>query len=140
MAKIASKGVLVKSGSAATPTTNLAQVRSVSLTIGEREMINTTTPDSTTSKDYISAPLRDTNQVEIEIAYDPANSTHEDVRAAHAAGTKWYFTVVLPDAGAAQWAMAGTITGFSIPALDAESGLLIANITYRADTVDTFTQ
>jgi hypothetical protein len=139
MAKIAAKGAIVKTGSSATPTTNLAQVRSVSVTVGEREMINVTTHDSTTTKEYIPALLRDTNQVEIEIAYDPANATHEDVRAAHAAGTKWYFTVVLPDAGAAQFAMSGYITAFSISPLDPETGALMATISYRADTADTFT-
>lgn len=140
MAKIAAKGAIVKTGAAATPTTNLTQVRSVALTIGERPMIDSTTHDSVTTKDYIPSPLRDTNQVEITIAYDPADATHEAVRAAHAAGTKWYFTVILPDAGAAQWAMSGFITNFSVPALNPDTGLIESTITYRADTVDTFTQ
>lgn len=140
MAKIAAKGAIVKTGSSATPTTNLAQVRSVALTVGERPMIDSTTHDSASTKDYIAAPLRDTNQLEIVIAYDPAAATHEEIRAAHAAGTKWYFTLVLPDAGAAQWAMSGFITGFSVPALNPDTGLIESTITYRADTVDTFTQ
>jgi hypothetical protein len=140
MAKYAAKGTLVKSGSSASPSTNLANVKGVTLNVGEREMLNTTTHDDTTTKSYISAPLRDTNSLEIEVLYDPAAATHEEVRAAHAAGTKWYFTVVLPDAGAAQWALGGYITAFSLGGLDPETGLVQATISYKADGADTFTQ
>lgn len=140
MAKIAAKGAVVKSGSAATPTTSLTQVKSVSLTIGAREMLGATTHDSATTKDYLASPLRDTNGVEIELIYDPSDATHEAVRAAHAAGTLWYFTLVLPDAGTAQWAMSGYITDFSVPSLDPETGVVTSTLSYKANAVDTFTQ
>lgn len=139
MAKYAAKGAVVKTGASATPTASLVNVKSVSITVGDREMINVTTHDSATTKDYIAAPLRDTNSLQIELLYDPTATTHEELRAAHAAGTKWYFTVVLPDAGSAQWALSGYLTSFSIGSLDPETGAVTASIAYKADTVDTFT-
>lgn len=140
MAKIAAKGTIIKSGSSASPTTTLTQVKSVNPTIGEREMLNSTTHDSTTTKDYVSAPLRDTAGLEIEICYDPDDATHEAVRAAHAAGTLWYFTLILPNTGAAQWALVGYIKGFSIGGLDPETGLIMATISFKGSTAETFTQ
>jgi hypothetical protein len=140
MAKYATKGVIVKTGNAATPTTSLANVISAVFTPGKRDMIKVTTHDSTSTDEYIPRPLRDTGEGKIVIAWDPANSTHEDVRAAHAAGTKWYFTKVLPDSGAAQWAVSCYITDFQPGDFDAENGRMEATILFKADTVETYTQ
>lgn len=140
MAKIAAKGVLVKTGASSTPTTDLANVKGVSFDFGAREMINTTTHDSATTKDYIKAPLRDTVSAEIELLWDPAAATHDELVDAHLAGTKWYFTFVMPDAGAAAIACAGFITGISVPTLDPESGALACSVSFKADSAETFTQ
>jgi len=140
MAKIATKGVLVKTGSSATPTDNLANVKTVRLKHGRREMIKATTHDSTSTDEYIPRPLRDTADLEVVVLFDPANSGHDALFDAYAAGTKWYFTVVRPDAGAAQTAMSGYITDFSEGDFDAETGLMEATIAYKADTVETYTQ
>lgn len=140
MAKIAAKGVIAKYAATATPTTAIAQLLELSLNIGDRGMINATTHDSTTTKDYIVEPLRDTNEVSGKICYDPANTVHELMRNHNASGTKGYLTVILPDAGAAQWDMSGYITRFGIPTLNPETGKLEADFTFKADTVDTFTQ
>lgn len=140
MAKIAAKGVIVKTGSAATPSTSLANVKSVSIDTGSREMINTTTHDSATTKDYIPAPLRDTVSAEISLVWDPAAATHDELVDAHLAGTKWYFTFIMPDAGAAAFACGGYITGLSVPSLDPETGALMCTVSYKADSAETFTQ
>jgi hypothetical protein len=140
MAKIASKGVLVKTGATATPTVNLVNVKSVSFEFGARELIPSTTHDSTNTKDYIAAPLRDTVSAEIELVWDPAAVTHDELFDAHIAGTKWYFTFVMPDAGAAQVVTAGYILGISVPSLDAETGALMCSVSYKADSAETFTQ
>lgn len=139
MAKYAAKGAIIKSGSSASPTTTLTQLKSVSLTIGERELLDATTHDSSTAKEYVAAGVRDTSMVEAEILYDPADATHEAVRAAQAAGTTWYWTVILPDTGAAQWAMSGVIRSFSLGSLDPVSGLIQASISFKALAVETFT-
>jgi len=139
--RIATKGTLVKHGASAAPSTNLAGVRSVQPGDGLRAMINATCHDSSTTLEYIPAPLRDTQSLAITIAYDPADTGHEAVRAAYAAATKYYFTLVLPDAGNAQWAFSGYITSFLVSGnVDPETGLLEATINYKADAAETFTQ
>lgn len=138
--KIAAKGVIVKSGSSATPTQALPGVKSVAVTIGGRDLINTTSHDSGTTKDYVASPLRDTNSIELELFFDPSNTYHDELADAHNAGTKWYLTLVLPDAGAAQWALSGYITAMSVPTLDPETGALMCTLSYKADSADTYTQ
>lgn len=140
MAKFTSKGVLVKTGSSATPTTNLPGVKSVSVNLGDRELINTTAHDDTVTKSFLAAPLRDTVSAEIELFFDPTNSEHDALVDAHLAGTKWYFTIVFPDTGTAQVALAGYITGMSVPSLDPESGALMVTLSYKADSAETYTQ
>jgi hypothetical protein len=90
--RIASKGAIAKYAATATPTNVIPGVRSVAVTVGSRAVIDSTCHDSTTTKEYIPAPLRDTNSVDITVAHDPANSHHEAIRAAHAAGTLHYLT------------------------------------------------
>ena len=140
MAKTPTKGVIVKTGNSATPTTNLANVKTVRAKPGRREMIKSTTHDDTNVDSYVPRPVRDSSDLEIVALWDPANQTHEDVRAAHAAGTKWYFTVIFPDAGAAQYALEGYITDFEPGDFDTESGLMEVTIRFKATAVETFTQ
>jgi hypothetical protein len=140
MAKIASKGVVVKTGVAATPTVTLPGVKSVSFDFGSREMIPVTSHDSTVTKEYIPAPLRDTVSAEIELFWDPAAVTHDEILDAYLAGTKWYFTFIMPDAGAATVVTAGYLTNVSVPSLDPETGALMATASFKADSAETFTQ
>jgi hypothetical protein len=138
--RIATKGAIVKHGSSVTPTTTLSGVRRVELSDGSRGMINATCHDSTSTKEYIPEQLRDTLGLNIVIAHDPADAGHEAIRAAYAAITKYYFTLVMPDAGAAQYALAGYITNFLPGSFDPESGLMEATISFKADSVETYTQ
>lgn len=137
--KIAAKGAILKYAATATPTTTIDNLVEVALTIGDRGVINTTTHGSATTKDYMAEPLRDTNEVSGKILYDPADTIHELMRNHQSAGTTGYLTIVLPDAGAAQWAMSGVLTRFSVPTLNPESGRLESDFTFKAFTVDTFT-
>jgi hypothetical protein len=136
--KYTSKNSILKYAATATPTTTVDNLVEVSITIAEREMIDATSHSSATTKDYLAAPLRDTNEVSGKIIYDPADTIHELMRNHAAAGTKGYATLVLPDAGAAQWAMAGYLTRFSVPTLNAE-GKLEVDFTFKADGPDSFT-
>lgn len=138
--RISTKGTVIKHGASATPTTTLAGVRSITPGDGLRELIDATCHDSSTTKEYIKAPLRDTFSLSITLAYDPADTGHEAIRAAHAAGTLYYLTMVLPDAGAAQWELSGYLTGFSVGALNPTTGLLEATVAYKAIAAETFTQ
>ena len=123
MAKMSAKGAIIKHATTATPTVELTQVRSISFNQGDREQIDTTTHDSTTTKEHVDSKLRETPTLEMTLVYDPANVGHEAVRAAHAAGTLYYITLVLPDAGAAQWAMSGYVTAFNLPSLATNAAL-----------------
>jgi hypothetical protein len=138
--RIAAKGAIVKWALTATPTNVLPGVREVGITIGSRPMIDATAHDDSTTKSMVAAVLRDTNAVDVKLAYDPANAGHEAVRAAQAGGTLHYVTVVLPDVGAAEWAMSGYWTDFSVPALNPDTGLLEATAKFKAIAADTFTQ
>lgn len=140
MAKYSTKGVVVKTGSAATPTTNLPQVKTVQVKPGRREMLKVTAHDSSNTDEYIARPLRDTADLEIVLLWDPALVTHNELLTAHAAGTKWYFTVIFPEAGAAQFALAGYITEIEPGGLDAESGTMEMTVRFKADSAETFTQ
>lgn len=138
--RIASKGAIAKYAATATPTNVIPGTRLVAIVVGGRPMIDATCHDSSTTKEYVAAPLRDTVGVDITIAHDPANSHHEAIRAAMAAGTLHYLTVVLPDIGAAEWAMSGYWTDFGVPALNPDTGLMEAVIKFKAAGVETFTQ
>lgn len=139
MAKYPAKGVIVKYAATATPTTEVTNKAEVGFEDGERELIPSTTHENTTVKTYLDSGLRDTFAVMLRLLLDPADTIHELMRNHHSAGTLGYLTLVLPDTGAAQWAMSGNITQFSVPTLNPETGRLEADFTFKAVTVDTFT-
>lgn len=138
--RIATKGAIIKHGASVTPTTVLAGVRSIQVGDGQRNMIDATCHDDTATKTYIPAPLRDTDSLTVTLAHDPADTGHEAIRAAYAANTTYYFTLILPDAGAAQWAQVGNITSFVSGQLNPDTGLLEATFTFKATGAATFTQ
>lgn len=138
--RIACKGAQLKYAATATPTNIIPGLRSVALTIGDRELINATCHDSTATKEYIAALLRDTAGIECTIAYDPAATAHEAIRAAQAAGTLHYLTIVLPDTGAAEWALSGYWLSFGMPTLNPETGLMESTLKFKASGAETFTQ
>ncbi len=138
--KNAAKGAVVKYAATATPTTTVDNLRSCKPKPGAREMLNSTTHGSTTTKDYLRAPLRDTNEITFRFLWDPADTIHELLRSHHSAGTTGYLTAVMPDTGAAEWAMTGNITNFDPLDLDPETGLMEVECTFKATGPDTYTQ
>lgn len=140
--KTPSKGWIVKHGLTVTPTTNLANVKSVRVKPGAREMIKATTHDTVATDDYVPRPLRDSAELEIVIDWDPDDAGHEAIRLAHATtpAVPYYFTPIAPNSGAAQYALTGIITGFEPGDMDAETGLMQATITYKATAAEVFTQ
>lgn len=138
--RIASKGAIVKYALTATPTNTIPGIRQVSFATGARPMIDATGHDDTSTKNFIPAPLRETVEADITIAYDPANVAHEAIRAAHIAATLHYVAIVLPDVGAAQWEQSGYWTEFSVPSLNPDTGLLECSLKFKAVAAETFTQ
>lgn len=137
--KYPAKGTQVKHGASAAPTTVLGQLKSANISPGMRTLIESTTHDNTVTKSYVDSGLRDTPDLDMTVVLDPADTGHEAVRAAHAAGTPYFFTLILPDVGAAQWALSGIILEVSVPALTPQ-GLLEMTIKFKATSADTYTQ
>lgn len=138
MAKFKAKGVVIKAALTATPTTLLSQEADVSFNVGDRSLIDVTTHDSVTTKDYIDSGLKDTAEIDVTCEWDPAGAVHEIIRAAHAVGTLVYLTLVLPDNGAATYAMSGTVLSFNVPGLGTGSSLKM-QFKFKAHSVETFT-
>lgn len=138
---IAAHGCVVKHGASATPTDVLAQVEEIKVTPGVRELIRTTVQATTGTHSYIKSPLRDTIELEITLKFDPTDTGHDAIYDAYAAGTLYYLTVVLPDAGAAEWAASGTITKFDLPPMPSDGTTdLKAVFTFKAHGAETYTQ
>lgn len=138
LVKISGKGLTVKHGATAAPTTSLTGLESLGFNPGDVELIEVTTHEST-QREYVDSGLRDTPEITGVIVYDPTDAGHEALRAAHAARTLYYLTVVLPDSGAAQWACSGYFTKFEIPSTSAKDALK-ANFTFKVKSAETFTQ
>jgi len=139
MAKYKAKGVIVKAGLSASPTAVASQMAEVSFNLGDRSLIDVTTHDTTNVKDYIDSGLRETPELDLTHVYDPDDAVHEIIRAAHAAGTLLYVTLILPNAGAAQWVLSGIVTSFNIPSA-APGGSLQMSWKFKATSVDSYTQ
>lgn len=138
LVKISGKGITVKHGATASPTTALTGLESLGLNQGDVELLEVTTHEST-QREYVDSGLRDTPEISGVIVYDPTDAGHEAIRAAHAARTLYYVTIVLPDSGTAQWACSGYFTKFEIPSVGVRDALK-ANFTFKVKTAETFTQ
>lgn len=136
--KYAAKGAKIKAGATATPTTEIPGLKEVGMTGGDRTMIDVSNHASVNTKEQIPEPLRDVRTIEAVIFYDPDDTEHERLRASYEAGTLEYWTFVLPNTGAAQWAFSGYITGMTIPTLGV-TGALESTLTFTAAGAPTFT-
>lgn len=141
MAKIKSKGLVLKFETANPPTVVIAQLGDGTLNLGERSgALDVTSHDNSTGElDKLDDGFKEPFSFDGELFLDPANSGHEAIRAAHAspAGTE-RATVILPDTGAAQWTGPVRVKSFTIPV--PVKGVLKANISIEGMGAATFTQ
>lgn len=135
--KNAAFGVTLKAAATASPTVVVPGLKEVSFNGGDRAMIDTTTHDDTVTKSAIPHPLRDLRSLGLTLAYDPADTVHERMRAAHAGKTKEYIDVILPDAGAATYSLSGYYTKWSLPTIG-QDGMLEVAVEFMATTAETF--
>lgn len=103
MAKYPAKGVILKYGATADPSSVVTNKAEVGFEDGERELIDSTTHENTVTKSYLDSGLRDTAGIPLRLLLDPADTQHELMRSHWSSGTGGYATLILPDAGAAQW-------------------------------------
>jgi hypothetical protein len=138
MSKIKAKGVVLKYGDTASPTTTITQTAEVTFDNGNWDRAETTTHDSSGgTKTYVTT-LKEPSSVDVRVLLDPADTAHGWLIAAADSGAEKYLTMILPDAGAAQWAMIGHVTTLKTGALT-PGGLIEASFTFASDQAHTFT-
>lgn len=131
-------GIILKFATTATPTPVVTEVGSVGIDTGKLGLLDVT-PHGATQEKKVSTGIRGLPVVNFDIFYKPGDAVHEAIRAAHAAGTVCYLTVILPDAGAAQYDLTGHVTAFDMPKAGPKDSLQ-RNVTFEATTGETFTQ
>jgi hypothetical protein len=143
--KISAKGVVIKFGTAATPTGVVKGLDTIGLKTGKRDLVETTAHDSDTTRSYADAGLRDSNEITFDFFYDPSDTVHESIRAAHAGGAAantgnpYYLTFLLPNSTTSSWAASGFVTDFDVANLGTKNPLK-ASCTFKAIAKETFTQ
>ena len=139
MAKIAAKGVILKYAATATPTTALINKVEIGFEDGDRELIDSTTHENTVTKSYVDSGLRDTFGLPVKIFLDPADTIHELMRSHHHSGTGGFATLVLPDAGGAEWTGPVQVMRWNIEGMTPQGGLIV-NTRLKFTGTETFTQ
>jgi len=139
MAKFKTKGTDAKIGVANPPTTSIVAMGDVTLNLGERDALTqVTTHDSTTGiHEFLDHGFASPPSFSGEIMYDPADTVHEVIRAAHQAGTSLYLKVTLPDAGNATYLFPGRVKSLSIPL--PVLGKLVMSIEFEGTAAYVFT-
>lgn len=93
------------------------------------------TSHSSTWREH-KATIADGGEVTFDINYDPADSTHQLLRAAASDGATHQFQVTFPDTGASTATFDGIVTGFEISAPVADK--MTAALTIRVTGAITF--
>jgi hypothetical protein len=138
MAKYKAKGVILKFGATAAPTAVVTNKAEVGLDDGDRQLLDSTTHENATTKSWLDSGLRDTFGLACRLLLDPADTVHELLRSAHNTGTTHYATLVLPDAGAAEWTGPVVVTSYQVPGMTPD-GLLEVNVRIKFVDAETFT-
>jgi hypothetical protein len=95
------------------------------------ETIDSTTHDESAGyRSYIEG-LRDSGDVTMEIAYDPAAASHAWLHAT-GRGTIKAYRLTFPDTGATTWSFSGLVTSFTPK--EPVDGLMTADVTIKVTT------
>lgn len=139
MAKFKTKGATLKFGASNPPTDAVGQLGDSTLDLGEREaLVDITTHDNTSgTTDQLDVGFVAPPTLSGELLYDPADTEHEAMRAAHAAGTAEYALVTLPDAGAATILFPCIVASLGLPV--PVKGKLSMTFTLKGTGAYTFT-
>lgn len=135
MPKYAAKGTKLQITITST-LTDIPALRDISLGVGQADLLDATTHDSSGSfREFING-FKDSDEATYTIVYDPANAVHEAIRAAHG-GASVAFALVLPDAGNATFAFSALVRTFTVNA--PVDGILEASFTLKPTGAITFT-
>lgn len=138
MAKYKAKGVVVKYGDSAAPSTTIPALAEISFEAGQWDRNDITTHDTAGITKNYDVTLKEPSSVDVRLLLDPADTAHAWLISSHISATVRYMTLVLPDGGSAQWAMTGHVTNLSIGGLT-PSGHIEASFTFSSSVADTFT-
>ncbi len=138
MSGISANGMILKFATTATPTPVVTEVTGVGFDPGKLTLIDVTAHGAS-QESKVNSGIRGLPTLPFDINYKPGDTVHEALRAAHAAQTLCYLTLILPDAGAAQYDLTGHVTSFEIPK-SAPKDSLKREVVFEATTGETFTQ
>lgn len=138
MAKVKAKGVVLKYGDTASPTTTIPQLADVSFDNGQWDRIETTTHDTSGSTKTFVTTMKEPSSLDVRILLEPADTAHAWLIAAADSGAEKFITFVLPDTGSAQWALTGNVTNLTIGGLT-PTGLVEASFNFASTAAHTFT-
>lgn len=114
--------------------TTIASVRNIEGPSLLSEVIDATTHDESTGyRSYIEG-LRDSGDLTMEIAYDPAAASHAWIHAT-GRGTIKDYKLTFPDTGTTTWSFSGLVTNFTPKA--PVDGLMTADVTIKVTTTVT---
>ncbi len=141
--KRAAKGLVLEHGGAASGAASWATVvnhRADALPGDEADLLDATTHDSTGGRKEYVPGLIDSEDISVELVYDPGDSVHEALRAA-SGGVAQHFRMTLPGlsggSGNDIHTFAGFVKGFS--PRTAYDGIQMADMTIKRTGVTTVT-
>ena len=113
MARVKAKGIILKYGDSASPSTTIPQKADISYDAGSWDMLDGTNHDSGSTK--VKEPgLKEPPSLNVNVLLDPGDTAHAWLVSANDSGALKYFTLVLPDTGAAQFVLSGYVQTLSI--------------------------
>jgi hypothetical protein len=119
MAKTKAKGVILEYGDSAPTSTTIPQTATVSMDLGQWDRVDKTTHDTSGQTKEYDTTLKEPPSIDVEVFLDTADAAHAWLIAAHTSGALKYFTMILPEAGVPEFALAGHVLNLTIsPALD----------------------
>lgn len=134
MAKVKSKGTLLKLHDGSATYTTIGQVRNISGPSETRETINVSDHDTATAMEYVAAALYDAGEVTFELHFDPAHATHDNstgLRNLIRNGTQRNYQIVFPDSGSTTFTFAAFVTAMSPEMPSEATGMLTSNVTLK---------
>ena len=137
MAKVKAKGVILKYGDTADPSTTLPQKTEVSLDLGAWDRTDVTDHDTSDSTKEYDTVLKEPPTLDVTGFFDPADTAHAWFVSSHASGAAKYFELVLPDAGDAEFVFQAHVTSLSIGGMT-PSGHITFSATLAGTTAATF--
>ena len=122
MAKIVSKGTIIKQTISCSPTA-VAQVISIEHSGAESETYDATTLDTTgAGKEYEKTDYSEGGTVDFELFFDPALSGHQAITDEITTPAERVWNVTFSDSTSANFTVAGVGFGFSIDMGDGTKG------------------